>query len=144
MVQANVNGLHPLVNTGACSTSYVRSKLSLFHSINVWLYFIHFIRHKVTFLRGEFWGFVSMSTGWLNLFILLLGSWWPLLKELQSHNIPVYRFDQLPGDIVWINPGTVHWVQANVCVPLYLKNCKYCAVFIIIFIVIHGIAGSLQ
>lgn len=48
------------------------------------------------------------------------GSWWPLLKELQSHNIPVYRFDQQPGDIVWINPGTVHWVQANVSTSWYL------------------------
>ena len=26
--------------------------------------------------------------------------------------IPVYRFLQSPGDIVWLSPGTIHWVQA--------------------------------
>jgi len=43
----------------------------------------------------------------------LVGSWWPILEELHEHNVPVYRFTQYVGDIVWINPGTVHWVQAN-------------------------------
>lgn len=42
----------------------------------------------------------------------LTGSWWPVLEDLYSENIPVYRFIQRPGDLVWINAGTVHWVQA--------------------------------
>ncbi|XP_028810651.1 lysine-specific demethylase 6B isoform X2 [Denticeps clupeoides] len=42
----------------------------------------------------------------------LTGSWWPVLDDLYRANIPVYRFVQRPGDLVWINAGTVHWVQA--------------------------------
>lgn len=42
----------------------------------------------------------------------LTGSWWPVLEDLYSASIPVYRFIQRPGDLVWINAGTVHWVQA--------------------------------
>uniref|UniRef100_A0A8C1EL86 Lysine-specific demethylase 6B n=2 Tax=Cyprinus carpio TaxID=7962 RepID=A0A8C1EL86_CYPCA len=42
----------------------------------------------------------------------LTGSWWPVLEDLYCSNIPVYRFIQRPGDLVWINAGTVHWVQA--------------------------------
>uniref|UniRef100_A0A8C6STW6 Lysine-specific demethylase 6B n=1 Tax=Neogobius melanostomus TaxID=47308 RepID=A0A8C6STW6_9GOBI len=42
----------------------------------------------------------------------LVGSWWPVLQDLYDANIPVYRFIQRPGDLVWINAGTVHWVQA--------------------------------
>uniref|UniRef100_H2LFH9 [histone H3]-trimethyl-L-lysine(27) demethylase n=1 Tax=Oryzias latipes TaxID=8090 RepID=H2LFH9_ORYLA len=42
----------------------------------------------------------------------LTGSWWPVLEDLYNANIPVYRFIQRPGDLVWINAGTVHWVQA--------------------------------
>uniref|UniRef100_A0A183ARZ3 JmjC domain-containing protein n=1 Tax=Echinostoma caproni TaxID=27848 RepID=A0A183ARZ3_9TREM len=34
------------------------------------------------------------------------------LETLYSEGIPVYRFIQRPGDLVWINAGTVHWVQA--------------------------------
>nr|XP_020665260.1 lysine-specific demethylase 6B [Pogona vitticeps] len=43
----------------------------------------------------------------------LTGSWWPILEDLYQANIPVYRFIQRPGDLVWINAGTVHWVQAT-------------------------------
>lgn len=43
----------------------------------------------------------------------LTGSWWPILDDLYASNIPVYRFVQRPGDLVWINAGTVHWVQAT-------------------------------
>ena len=46
--------------------------------------------------------------------VLFPGSWWPILEELERHKIPVYRFTQYKGDVVWINPGTVHWVQAIV------------------------------
>ena len=40
------------------------------------------------------------------------GSWWPLLEDLFAENIPVYRFLQRPGDVVWVDAATVHWVQA--------------------------------
>lgn len=42
----------------------------------------------------------------------LHGSWWPVLDDLYKANIPVYRFLQRPGDLVWVNAGCVHWVQA--------------------------------
>ncbi|XP_018569203.1 lysine-specific demethylase 6A isoform X2 [Anoplophora glabripennis] len=42
----------------------------------------------------------------------LHGSWWPVLEDLYNANIPVYRFLQRPGDLVWVNAGCVHWVQA--------------------------------
>lgn len=42
----------------------------------------------------------------------LMGSWWPNLEDLYENNVPVYRFIQRPGDLVWLNTGTVHWVQA--------------------------------
>lgn len=42
----------------------------------------------------------------------LHGSWWPSLEDLYEENIPVYRFVQRPGDLVWVNAGCVHWVQA--------------------------------
>ncbi|XP_051565609.1 lysine-specific demethylase 6A-like isoform X3 [Myxocyprinus asiaticus] len=42
----------------------------------------------------------------------LMGSWWPNLEDLYEASVPVYRFIQRPGDLVWLNTGTVHWVQA--------------------------------
>ncbi len=42
----------------------------------------------------------------------LTGSWWPDPEELRHEGIPVYRFLQKPGDLVWINAGSIHWVQA--------------------------------
>ncbi|EFN82019.1 lysine-specific demethylase 6A isoform X3 [Harpegnathos saltator] len=42
----------------------------------------------------------------------LHGSWWPSLEDLYEENIPLYRFVQRPGDLVWVNAGCVHWVQA--------------------------------
>lgn len=39
-------------------------------------------------------------------------NWWPRLNDLQRHNIPLYRFSQRPGDLVWVNSGTIYWVQA--------------------------------
>uniref|UniRef100_A0A1B6EEM7 JmjC domain-containing protein n=2 Tax=Clastoptera arizonana TaxID=38151 RepID=A0A1B6EEM7_9HEMI len=42
----------------------------------------------------------------------LHGSWWPSLDDLYEENVPVYRFLQRPGDLVWVNSGCVHWVQA--------------------------------
>ena len=43
-----------------------------------------------------------------------IGSWWPILEDLYEERVPVYRFIQKPGDLVWVNAGTVHWVQAVV------------------------------
>lgn len=43
----------------------------------------------------------------------LHGSWWPDPDELRAHGVPVYRFTQRPGDLVWVNAGCVHWVQAT-------------------------------
>ena len=34
------------------------------------------------------------------------------MNVLYNKNVPVYRFLQKPGDIVWVNVGCVHWVQA--------------------------------
>lgn len=42
----------------------------------------------------------------------LKGSWWPNLAELAERRVPVYRFLQKPGDLVWVNAGCVHWVQS--------------------------------
>ena len=40
------------------------------------------------------------------------GSWWPNMKDLMDAEIPVYRFLQRPGDLVWVNSGCIHWMQA--------------------------------
>ena len=38
----------------------------------------------------------------------LTGSWWPILEDLYEENVPVYRFIQKPGDLVWVGPGTAN------------------------------------
>ena len=43
----------------------------------------------------------------------LTGSWWPSMKDLMDAEIPVYRFLQKPGDLVWVNSGCIHWMQAS-------------------------------
>ncbi len=43
----------------------------------------------------------------------LHGSWWPQITDLIGAGIPIYRFLQRPGDLIWINAGCVHWVQAT-------------------------------
>lgn len=43
----------------------------------------------------------------------LHGSWWPNIADLIEAGIPTYRFLQKPGDIVWVNAGCIHWVQAT-------------------------------
>ncbi|CAF4337562.1 unnamed protein product [Rotaria socialis] len=42
----------------------------------------------------------------------LVGSWWPILEDLYNAHVPVYRFIQKPGDLVFVSTGCVHWVQA--------------------------------
>lgn len=48
-----------------------------------------------------------------NGFELYGNDWWPQLGDLQKYNIPVFRFSQRPGDLVWINSGTIYWLQAT-------------------------------
>uniref|UniRef100_F6TF50 [histone H3]-trimethyl-L-lysine(27) demethylase n=1 Tax=Ciona intestinalis TaxID=7719 RepID=F6TF50_CIOIN len=59
----------------------------------------------------EYWGEIHTLCQKHNI-NYLSGSWWPVLEDLYHANIPVYRFIQKPGDLVWLNAGTVHWVQA--------------------------------
>jgi histone demethylase len=59
----------------------------------------------------EYWGVIQRLCEKNNI-NYLHGSWWPILDDLFADNIPVYRFLQRPGDVVWVNAGTVHWVQA--------------------------------
>ncbi|XP_056607417.1 lysine (K)-specific demethylase 6A, like isoform X1 [Triplophysa dalaica] len=58
-----------------------------------------------------YWGVMSGFTEKNNI-NFLKGSWWPNLEDLYEANVPVYRFIQRPGDLVWLNTGTIHWVQA--------------------------------
>lgn len=60
---------------------------------------------------GKCWR-LHLSSCFRNNMNFLMGSWWPNLEDLYEANVPVYRFIQRPGDLVWINAGTVHWVQA--------------------------------
>jgi hypothetical protein len=39
-------------------------------------------------------------------------SWWPNTNELSRAGIPVFRFKQQNGDLVFVNVGCPHWVQA--------------------------------
>jgi len=59
----------------------------------------------------DYWGVLQQLCG-RNDVNYLNGSWWPNMKDLMDSEIPVYRFLQRPGDLVWVNSGCVHWVQA--------------------------------
>ena len=59
----------------------------------------------------EYWGALQEQCE-LNKVDYLHGSWWPKMSDLMEFNIPCYRFMQRPGEVVWINTGCVHWVQA--------------------------------
>jgi lysine-specific demethylase 6A len=79
----------------------------------------------------EYWG-VMHTLCEQNGVRFLTGSWWPILDDLHHAQVPVYRFIQKPGDIVFVNTGyewqfqeslvhvrdvllsfsCVHWVQA--------------------------------
>lgn len=60
---------------------------------------------------NEYWGVIHELCEKHNI-NFLSGSWWPILEELYNENVPVHRFVQKPGDLVFINSGNVHWVQA--------------------------------
>ena len=34
-------------------------------------------------------------------------------QDLMEAEIPVYRFLQRTGDLVWVNSGCIHWVQVG-------------------------------
>ncbi|XP_012058718.1 PREDICTED: histone demethylase UTY-like [Atta cephalotes] len=60
----------------------------------------------------EYWGVIHSLCAQVGV-NYLSDSWWPPnLNVLYKNNVPVYRFLQKPGDIVWVNVGCVHWVQA--------------------------------
>lgn len=42
-------------------------------------------------------------------------NWWPPAQgnDMLDHGVPVYKFTQRPGDLVWINSGTLYWVQSS-------------------------------
>jgi len=73
----------------------------------------------------------------------LRGSWWPSIKDLQENQIPYYRFTQKKGDIVYVNAGTVHWVQALVFFFFFLNIIFLSSEMIIIFFQNKKIKGSL-
>ncbi|CAB3368703.1 Hypothetical predicted protein [Cloeon dipterum] len=60
----------------------------------------------------SYWGSIQQLCE-KNKIDYLHGSWWPNLDDLMEANVPVYRFVQRPGDLVWVNSGCVHWVHAN-------------------------------
>ncbi|XP_029678012.1 histone demethylase UTY-like [Formica exsecta] len=61
----------------------------------------------------EYWGAIC-SLCERNGVDYLHGSWWPpTLEQLYRENIPVYRFYQKAGHLVWVNVGCVHWVYAK-------------------------------
>jgi hypothetical protein len=39
--------------------------------------------------------------------------WWPNLEELTETGITYSEYDQKPGDLIHISPGTIHWVFSN-------------------------------
>lgn len=43
---------------------------------------------------------------------LLKDSWWPSEDDLKAAGIRYHRFLQHAGDLVWVHPGCVHWVQS--------------------------------
>ena len=55
------------------------------------------------------------------------------MSDLKEWGIPCYRFMQRAGEVVWVNTGCVHWVQAagwcnNVAWNTGpLTNRQYCA-----------------
>lgn len=59
----------------------------------------------------EYWGAIYALCEKYNI-NYLHGSWWPILDDLQREHIPVYRFVQRPGDLIWINSGSIYWVQS--------------------------------
>ena len=60
----------------------------------------------------EYWGALKALCD-KNGVNYLHSQWWPIMQDLMDDEIPVYRFLQRPGDLVWVNSGCVHWTQAQ-------------------------------
>ncbi|RCN33707.1 JmjC domain protein [Ancylostoma caninum] len=60
----------------------------------------------------EYWGVIERMCRERNL-NFLKGSFWPNFEDLIDEGVPVYRFTQKAGDLVWVGGGCVHWVQAT-------------------------------
>uniref|UniRef100_A0A8R1DX49 JmjC domain-containing protein n=2 Tax=Caenorhabditis japonica TaxID=281687 RepID=A0A8R1DX49_CAEJA len=43
----------------------------------------------------------------------LVDSYWPVMDDLLDAGIPVHRFTQKAGDMVYVSGGAIHWVQAT-------------------------------
>lgn len=79
----------------------------------------NFCRANINIGPGECEWFVVPEAYWGTIYALcekhninyLHATWWPVLDELQRENVPVYRFIQRPGDLVWINSGSVYWTH---------------------------------
>ncbi|UJR27393.1 hypothetical protein I4U23_008683 [Adineta vaga] len=62
-------------------------------------------------VANEYWG-VIYTLCEKNGVDFLTGSWWPILDDLYDAQVPVYRFVQKPGDLVFINSGCIYWLQS--------------------------------
>ncbi|PAV63972.1 hypothetical protein WR25_02724 isoform A [Diploscapter pachys] len=60
----------------------------------------------------EYWGTIEQICRKKNI-DFLRGSFWPNIEDLIEEGVPVYRFTQKAGDLVWVGGGCVHWVQAT-------------------------------
>jgi len=55
-------------------------------------------------VANEYWGVIHTLCE-KNGVNFLTGSWWPILDDLYDAGVPVYRFIQKPGDLVFVNIG---------------------------------------
>ena len=55
-------------------------------------------------VANEYWGVIHTLCE-KNGVDFLTGSWWPILDDLYDAQVPVYRFVQKPGDLVFVNTG---------------------------------------
>ncbi|CAF0838574.1 unnamed protein product [Rotaria sp. Silwood1] len=62
-------------------------------------------------VANEYWGIIHTLCE-KNGVDFLTGSWWPILDDLYDAQVPVYRFIQKPGDLVFVNTGCIYWVQS--------------------------------
>ncbi|CAF0758820.1 unnamed protein product [Adineta ricciae] len=62
-------------------------------------------------VANEYWGVIATLCE-KNGVDFLTGSWWPILDDLHDAQVPVYRFVQKPGDLVFVNSGCVYWMQS--------------------------------
>lgn len=50
------------------------------------------------------------------------GSWWPLIEDLLAANVPLYRFLQRPGDMVWVNSGNINKTNCYQVISILIRN----------------------